>query len=105
MIMPNRLQELADSLGAAALRTRERRAKPKQKRKARDKGGVPVPTYSGVTVKAPLVKAAAALDYTVPGLVAPIAQPSGMVCWATVATMMMMWREQVSMTIQAALGR
>ena len=55
--------------------------------------------------KPALAKAAAAIDYTVPGLVAPIAQPSGMTCWATVTTMMIMWREQASLAIPTALGR
>ena len=46
-----------------------------------------------------------AVDYTVPGLVNPLRQPSGMVCWATVATMMMSWKAQQSFSIEAAMQR
>jgi hypothetical protein len=46
---------------------------------------------------------ATTIDYTVPGLVPIIAQPSNMTCWATVATMMMSWHKQKSYTIQAAM--
>ncbi|NLR60379.1 glycoside hydrolase family protein [Chitinophaga polysaccharea] len=45
-----------------------------------------------------------AVDYTVPGLVAPLRQPTGMVCWATVATMMISWRRQASLSIETAMG-
>src|SRR5215207_5045649 len=108
--MPNRLEELANSLGPAATRSRER---PLKRRKKKTKPTAALPAASSPP-KAPgsvygtkpgIAKAAAAIDYTVPGLVAPIAQPSGMTCWATVTTMMMMWREQASLTIPAALGR
>jgi len=44
-------------------------------------------------------------DYTVPGLVPIIAQPSNMTCWATVATMMMSWRDKVSYSIQDAMDQ
>jgi len=108
--MPNRLEELANSLGPAATRSRER---PLKRRKKKTKPTAALPAASSPP-KAPgsvygtkpgIAKAAAAIDYTVPGLVAPIAQPSGMTCWATVTTMMMMWREQASLAIPAALGR
>lgn len=46
-----------------------------------------------------------AFDYTVPGLVPIIAQPSNMTCWATVATMMLSWRNNQSFTIQAAMDK
>jgi len=115
--MPNRLEELAKSLGPAATRSRERPLKRKKKA-AKAKAG-PTPSLDrAAPVAAPvgkpalvygskpaLAKAAAAIDYTVPGLVAPIAQPSGMTCWATVTTMMIMWREQASLAIPTALGR
>lgn len=42
-------------------------------------------------------------DYTVPGLVPIIAQPSNMTCWATVATMMMSWRDNMSYSIETAM--
>ena len=39
------------------------------------------------------------LDYRVPNLPMPVKQPSSMVCWATVATMMASWRDQQSHTL------
>ncbi|MCK9373004.1 MAG: hypothetical protein M0P91_07385 [Sulfuricurvum sp.] len=42
-------------------------------------------------------------DYTVPGLVPIIAQPSNMTCWATVATMMLSWHDNATYTIQTAM--
>lgn len=45
-----------------------------------------------------------ALDVTVPGHVPALAQPSSMACWATVATMLISWRQGRSMTIPEALG-
>jgi len=44
-------------------------------------------------------------DYTVPGIVPLIAQPSGMTCWATVAAMMMGWKDKVSYTIETAMDK
>ncbi|AKB28767.1 hypothetical protein MSSIT_2048 [Methanosarcina siciliae T4/M] len=44
-------------------------------------------------------------DYTVPGIVPIIAQPSNMTCWATVATMMMSWKDKVSYTIETAMDK
>src|SRR5262245_45198225 len=108
--MPNRLAELANSLGPAATRSRERPLKRKKKT-PKAVAGAPVSTPAAKTpvaaygTKPALARAAAALDYTAPGLVAPLAQPSGMTCWATVTTMMMMWRDQMSITIPTALGR
>jgi len=46
-----------------------------------------------------------ALNYTVPGLFNILAQPSGMTCWATTATMMMSWRDRQSYPIQTAMDR
>lgn len=45
-----------------------------------------------------------AVNYAVPGIVGPIQQPSGMVCWATVATMMISWKRQQSLSIETAIG-
>src|SRR5215211_7976670 len=45
------------------------------------------------------------VNYTVPGLFDIIAQPSGMTCWATVGTMMMAWRDQVSYPIGTAMAQ
>jgi len=110
--MPNRLEELANSLGPAATRSRERSRK-RGKKKARAVAAPPpssLPTAPTAPsraygARARIARAAAAIDYSVPGLVEPLAQPSGMTCWATVTAMMMMWREQKSMTIPTALGR
>ncbi|MCB0263900.1 MAG: hypothetical protein KDH98_12155, partial [Calditrichaeota bacterium] len=38
-------------------------------------------------------------DYNVPGIVPIIAQPSNLTCWATVATMMVSWKDSVSYPI------
>jgi|GEM_PF-1605037 len=46
-----------------------------------------------------------AVNYTVPGTVTPIRQPSGMVCWATVSTMMLSWRAQQPLSIETAMQR
>jgi len=46
---------------------------------------------------APAVSASmGAVSYTVPGLVAPLQQPSPMTCWATVIAMMTSWKRQQS---------
>ncbi len=42
-------------------------------------------------------------DYNVPGLVPILAQPSSMTCWATVATMMISWRDKQSRSIQSVM--
>lgn len=42
------------------------------------------------------------LPYTVPGFRVPIAQPTSMVCWATVHAMMRSWKQQQSLDIRAA---
>ena len=42
----------------------------------------------------------ASFDYTVPGIVPIIAQPSSMSCWATVATMLKSWKDSVSYRIE-----
>lgn len=44
------------------------------------------------------------IDLEAPGHVPVLAQPSSRSCWATVATMMISWRNGRSMTIQEALG-
>ncbi|UPK68717.1 glycoside hydrolase family protein [Chitinophaga filiformis] len=45
-----------------------------------------------------------AVDYEIPGTVDVIKQPSGLVCWATVATMMISWRDHRSTSIETAIG-
>ncbi|MFN8583646.1 MAG: papain-like cysteine protease family protein, partial [Gemmatimonadaceae bacterium] len=102
--MPNRLQELFDSLGPAATRQRERPAA--RKRKAKRPAATPTAGPSAPAAsRGSLAKASGAVDYSVPGFVVPIAQPSGMTCWATVTTMMTCWRKQMSMTIPAVIGQ
>ncbi|WP_300670670.1 papain-like cysteine protease family protein [Desulfoluna sp.] len=44
-------------------------------------------------------------DYTVPGLVPIVAQPTNNTCWATVATMMLSWHDKQSYTITAAMDK
>ena len=66
-------------------------------------------THPAVRASTPAAKARdahalEAINYRVPGIVAPIRQPSSMVCWATVTTMMVSWRNQQSMTIETAIG-
>lgn len=50
-------------------------------------------------------RAFTAIDYTIPGLFAPLAQPSSMACWATVYAMLLSWRRQQSLTIEDALAQ
>jgi GH24 family phage-related lysozyme (muramidase) len=45
-----------------------------------------------------------AIDYTIPGIISPLRQPTGMVCWATVAAMMISWKKDQSVTIESALS-
>ncbi|SDM37457.1 papain-like cysteine protease family protein [Pedobacter antarcticus] len=42
-------------------------------------------------------------NYQVEGYISPIQQPNGMACWATVATMLLSWRDQQSYTIETAM--
>lgn len=45
------------------------------------------------------------VNFQVPGIVPSERQPSSMTCWATVTTMMMSWRQNMSMPIETALSR
>ena len=45
-----------------------------------------------------------AVNYTVPGLVAPLQQPSPMTCWATVIAMMTSWKRQQSIAPRDAIA-
>lgn len=54
--------------------------------------------------RSPVARAFGAVNYRVPGIISPIAQPSGMTCWATVASMMIMWKRQQSLPIETALA-
>lgn len=44
------------------------------------------------------------IDYSIPGVFAPMAQPKGRACWATVFTMLLSWRRQQSLSIEETLG-
>ena len=48
------------------------------------------------------ISAPSGLPYTVPGLRVVIAQPTSMVCWATVHAMMRSWKLQMSLDIRRA---
>ncbi|MGQ0645919.1 MAG: papain-like cysteine protease family protein [Gemmatimonadaceae bacterium] len=104
--MANRLLDLEKSLGGGGSATRSRTSGRRKKRAHTAPAPAPVgaaPAPAAGT--APPVRAQAAVNYRVPGLVAALKQPSPKTCWATVTTMMMMWREQASMSIPAAIGR
>ncbi|MGI8640519.1 MAG: papain-like cysteine protease family protein [Pyrinomonadaceae bacterium] len=45
------------------------------------------------------------IDYTVPGLIVPVQQPSGMSCWAAMFTMMYSWKNQQSIDIRTAVSQ
>lgn len=45
------------------------------------------------------------INYSVPGEVPVIAQPTNMTCWAAAATMMVSWHDQISYTIEAVMDR
>jgi hypothetical protein len=125
--MSNPLLELEKSLGSAGTRrrgtTKKRKAaksrpvdapetppppSPPIRTVASPRAATPVPAPPATSPAAAtpaLAKAASAVNYRIPGLLAPLKQPSGMTCWATVTTMMMQWRAQASMTIETAMGR
>jgi flagellum-specific peptidoglycan hydrolase FlgJ len=46
-----------------------------------------------------------AVDYEIPGTIDVLKQPSGLVCWATVATMMISWRDHRSAAIETVIGQ
>ena len=50
------------------------------------------------------VRSMGAVNYTIPGTFAPLAQSKPNGCWATVFTMLMSWRRQQSMSIETALA-
>lgn len=105
--MANRLLELESSL-AAKVPAATRPAGHRQQQRARRKtppAPTPGPSSAAPGKRAPIVRAAGAVDFRVRGIVDPVAQPSSMTCWATVASMMLMWREQASMTIPTAIGK
>lgn len=51
-----------------------------------------------------IARAFAAIDYSIPGVFGPLAQPTGNSCWATVFTMLRSWRRQQSLRIEDALA-
>jgi outer membrane protein OmpA-like peptidoglycan-associated protein len=102
--MANLLFELEKSLRSTKKRRVRRAARP------RTPTGKPPASAPRVGTAAPAIpagasRAAAAVDYRVPGIVAPVRQPSSMTCWATVTTIMKCWRAQASMTIETAIGQ
>jgi len=46
---------------------------------------------------------ATGLPYRIPGIFQRLTQPTGMACWATAATMMLSWKQQMSLTIETAM--
>jgi len=82
---------------------------------ATEGGGTATATEEGETTNAteeggtgtgnPEASGNACFDYTVPGTVTVLAQPSGMTCWATVSTMMLGWHDNQAYTIQAAMDK
>lgn len=51
------------------------------------------------------LKTRVTIDYIVPGIVAPIQQPSGMTCWATAATMMYAWKNNANYAIETVMDK
>ncbi len=94
----NRLFELESHLKGM----KKRSSKSALRSKVR-KTSVQAPTTNG-RPKAVAKALSRPVDYTVPGPVDVLAQPSSMVCWATVTTMMISWRDQMSMPIETALS-
>jgi hypothetical protein len=111
--MSNRLLELEESLGgnigtariAKPTRRRARARKPRDLAPAARPGYAPLPIAPKPAKPTAAARALAAVDYKVPGIVWPIKQPSSMVCWATVTTIMVCWKRQQSMTIETAIGQ
>ena len=106
--MSNRLLDLEKSLGSGGTKTRRRVPKRRAAKAPPTPTMPPSPpslTAAPFRVGERAARALAGVDYRVPGLVAAIRQPTPNTCWATVTTMMMMWREQASMSIQTAIGR
>jgi hypothetical protein len=51
------------------------------------------------------VRAFDAISYRVPGIIPPLRQPTSMLCWATVTTILVSWKEQVSIGIRDVIAR
>jgi Papain-like cysteine protease AvrRpt2/Phage lysozyme len=60
--------------------------------------GAPAPPAGAVS------QSLGAVDYTVPGLVAPLTQPSPRTCWATAIAMMTSWKRQQSIAPRDAIA-
>lgn len=114
--MANRLQELDQYITGLRTAGRPRRGA----KSARRPEPPPKPDGTRDDVAAPaaqsrsrglgrgrpgVARGMAAVDYRVPGVVPPIQQPNPMACWATAATMMVSWRDNVSLPIDEALRR
>lgn len=44
-------------------------------------------------------------EYHVPGLLVPLHQPSDQVCWATVATILLSWHDNITYTIEHVMDK
>ena len=106
--MSNRLLELQTSLKLPPRPATRPRLKPRKKNAAASPPvgeAVAAKGFSLRTRRTRVSYASQAVNYRVPGVVEALAQPSSMTCWATVTTIMVMWRKQVSMSIQTAIGQ
>jgi outer membrane protein OmpA-like peptidoglycan-associated protein len=105
--MANRLLELEEYLTTVhPVRVgREVRATPgAAPPRSAMRSAAPVRRGRGRTRRASVRAFSAPVSYRVPGIVPALAQPSGMTCWATVATMMISWKENRSIPIADALS-
>lgn len=122
--MSNRLADLESTLvaprkkakPAAGTRPKSVEAPPRRPQGALQRLAAPLPEPTLVKGLGELVnrwpvraaqrmQALGAVDYRVPGLFSPLAQPSSMACWATVYTMLLSWRRQQSLSIEDALSQ
>ena len=94
--MSNRLLDLEASVGQA--RKQKKQRKPTPVTNSADAG---VASRAAVGVS----RASAAVDYRTPGVVPSLRQPTPNACWATVTTMMVMWRDGMTLPITTVLDR
>lgn len=121
--MTNRLTELETTI-TSAHKKRAVRPATRRPRTRRPQGALPrvaaspapaaptTPVSKGLSAlvsgwparAASVARSFGAVDYAIPGVFGPLAQPSGKSCWATVFTMLMSWRRQQSLSIEDALA-
>lgn len=104
--MTNRLAELETNLS----QERDRRLQRRKSTPSKPTNGVSTPKGLGryLVRGAPRGRPRAlqlAVNYTVPGIVPVLAQPTARSCWATVFTMLYSWKEAQSIAIEDALGQ